>query len=62
MRFLLSFFSNQLATVDFGGPLHSVVVIGETDEIEREMLDLYRITEKTPRIERAQGTTDTTLT
>ena len=39
----------ELSTVDFGAPLHSLVLVGETDEIERDMLELYRITAATPR-------------
>lgn len=42
----------ELATVDFGKPLHSVVIVGETDHIEEEMLALYRINDATPRIDR----------
>ena len=36
--------------MDFGGPLHSLVLVGETDEVEREMLSIYRINDDTPRI------------
>ena len=28
----------ELATIDFGGPLHSLVIVGEMHELEREML------------------------
>ncbi|EDQ86874.1 uncharacterized protein MONBRDRAFT_33663 [Monosiga brevicollis MX1] len=41
---------SELVTVDFGPPLHSLVVIGETDEIEREVLDMYKIDDSTPRV------------
>ena len=41
----------ELSTVDFGAPLHSLVLVGETDEIEREMLELFRVTASTPRTE-----------
>ena len=40
----------ELLTVDFGAPLHSVVLVGAIDEVERDMLDVYRITPDTPRI------------
>ena len=47
---------DELRTVDFGAPLHSLVVIGETDEIEQDMLDTFRVNGRTPRI---AWTTDT---
>ena len=40
---------SELLTVDFGAPLHSLVIVGETDEIEREMLETFRISDATPR-------------
>ena len=40
----------ELLTVDFGGPLHSLILVGDTDEVEREMISLHRITEATPRL------------
>ncbi len=40
----------DLLTVDFGGPLHSLVLVGETDEIEAAMLKRYAITDATPRL------------
>jgi diphthine synthase len=46
----------ELRTVDFGAPLHSLVLIGETDEIEQEMLDTFRVTESTPRLVFAPAT------
>lgn len=39
----------ELLTVDFGGPLHSLVLVGETDSIEQEMLRLHGICDTTPR-------------
>lgn len=44
----------QLRTVDFGEPLHSLVLIGETDVIEQEMLDIYKVTDETPRLPTAE--------
>jgi diphthine synthase len=41
----------ELETVDFGGPLHSLCLIGEVDHIEQEMLDGFGITESTPRVD-----------
>jgi len=40
----------QLRTVDFGAPLHSLVLVGETDLIEQEMLNLFKVTDTTPRL------------
>ena len=31
------------------GPLHSLVLVGETDEIEREVLESFRVAPGTPR-------------
>ena len=33
----------ELATLDFGGPLHSLVIVGETHELEQEMLDEFSV-------------------
>lgn len=44
----------DLLTVDFGGPLHSLCLCGETDIIEQEMLDGYAITADTPRLAAAE--------
>ncbi|XP_059635095.1 probable diphthine methyl ester synthase [Cornus florida] len=33
----------QLLTVDFGGPLHCIVIVGETHPLEEEMLVFYTI-------------------
>ena len=38
----------ELSRVDFGGPLHSLVLVGETDHIEQDMLDMFKITPETP--------------
>ena len=35
----------QLLTVDFGAPLHCLVVVGETHPVEEEMLGFYTIKE-----------------
>jgi diphthine methyl ester synthase len=35
----------ELATLDFGGPLHSLVIVGETHELESEMLAEFSIHE-----------------
>eukprot|EP00041_Stephanoeca_diplocostata_P015093 m.286056 g.286056 ORF g.286056 m.286056 type:complete len:284 (-) comp19920_c0_seq9:2763-3614(-) len=43
----------ELQTVDFGAPLHSLVLVGETDLVEQEMLDAYKITDATPRLSTA---------
>lgn len=48
----------ELATVDFGGPLHSLVLVGETDEIEREVLGVYAIGPDTPRVKKSEGEDD----
>lgn len=34
-----------LLTVDFGAPLHCLVIAGETHPLEQEMLDFYRLKE-----------------
>ncbi|EYU36780.1 hypothetical protein MIMGU_mgv1a011606mg [Erythranthe guttata] len=33
----------QLLTVDFGPPLHCLVIVGETHPVEEEMLEFYKI-------------------
>jgi len=33
----------ELRTVNWGSPLHSLVLCGEVDLIEQEMLDIYHI-------------------
>eukprot|EP00049_Salpingoeca_infusionum_P018766 m.358701 g.358701 ORF g.358701 m.358701 type:complete len:289 (+) comp18239_c0_seq1:95-961(+) len=48
----------ELADVDFGPPLHSVVLVGEVDEVEQEMLDMYSVTDSTPRITDAAAEED----
>lgn len=35
----------QLLTVDFGAPLHCLVIVGETHPVEEEMLDFYKLGE-----------------
>ncbi|KAG5189348.1 diphthine synthase [Tribonema minus] len=40
---------DELITVDFGAPLHSLVIAGETHPIEEEVLAMYAITADTPR-------------
>jgi len=40
----------QLEKVDFGGPLHSLVLVGETDEIEQQVLDAHKVTAATPML------------
>lgn len=39
----------QLLTVDFGAPLHCLVIVGETHPVEEEMLDFYKLTDGVPR-------------
>lgn len=39
-----------LRDVDFGGPLHSLVVVGETHELERDYLAQYMINATTPML------------
>ena len=34
---------NRLVDVAFGGPLHSLVIAGETHELETEMLQFYSV-------------------
>lgn len=36
----------QLKSIDFGAPLHCLVITGQTHPVEEEMLDFYR-----PKIE-----------
>lgn len=33
----------QLLTVDFGAPLHCLVIVGDTHPVEEEMLDFYKL-------------------
>lgn len=33
----------QLLEVDFGPPLHCLVIVGDTHPVEEEMLDYYKI-------------------
>lgn len=33
----------QLQLVDFGAPLHCLVITGHTHPVEEEMLDFYRL-------------------
>ena len=44
----------ELRTVDFGKPLHSLVIVGEMDSIEAEMVEIFKISPATPRLEAAQ--------
>lgn len=37
-----------LATVDFGPPLHALVLVGATDAIEEDMVRFYAISASTP--------------
>eukprot|EP00938_MAST-03A_sp_MAST-3A-sp1_P002243 g2243.t1 len=34
----------DMMSVDMGGPLHSLVIVGEADEVERKMLDSFSLT------------------
>lgn len=40
----------ELAAVDFGGPLHSLVLAGATDAVEDEMMALNAVRQDTPRV------------
>lgn len=40
----------ELLTVDFGPPLHSLVIVGDLHELELEFLKLYKLTPDTPRL------------
>ncbi|CAI5481953.1 unnamed protein product [Closterium sp. Yama58-4] len=40
----------QLSDVDFGPPLHSLVLCGALHELERDFLDAFRVMDATPRI------------
>lgn len=40
----------ELLTVDFGPPLHSLVIVGDLHELELEFLKLYRVSTDTPRL------------
>ena len=33
----------QLQTIDFGTPLHCLVIVGKTHPVEEEMLDFYKL-------------------
>lgn len=33
----------QLLAVDFGAPLHCLVIVGKTHPLEEEMLDVYKL-------------------
>lgn len=33
----------QLLEVDFGPPLHCLVIVGETHPVEEEMMDFYKL-------------------
>lgn len=33
----------QLLTIDFGAPLHCLVIVGETHPVEEEMLGFYTL-------------------
>ena len=33
----------ELQSVDFGAPLHCLVIVGKTHPVEEEMLDFYRL-------------------
>ncbi|KAK9270436.1 hypothetical protein L1049_026015 [Liquidambar formosana] len=37
----------QLLMIDFGAPLHCLVIVGKTHPVEDEMLDFYKLEEKT---------------
>lgn len=39
----------QLQMVDFGAPLHCLVIVGETHPVEEEMLDFYTLTNDVPQ-------------
>lgn len=34
----------QLQLLDFGAPLHCLLIVGETHPVEEEMLDFYKLT------------------
>ena len=36
----------QLLEVDFGPPLHCLVIVGDTHPVEEEMLDFYKLAKK----------------
>lgn len=38
----------QLRTVNFGEPLHCLVIVGKTHPVEEEMLEFYKITTENP--------------
>ena len=33
----------DMMSVDMGGPLHSLVIVGKADEVEKKMLDLFSL-------------------
>ena len=40
----------ELRTVDFGAPLHSLVLVGHMHELEKALFDHYRVKADTPRL------------
>lgn len=40
----------QLQNVDFGAPLHCLVIAGQTHPVEEEMLDFYKLADDIPRL------------
>ena len=44
----------QLQTIDFGTPLHCLVIVGKTHPVEEEMLDFYKL--RGESLERIDGT------
>eukprot|EP00042_Codosiga_hollandica_P042300 m.386348 g.386348 ORF g.386348 m.386348 type:complete len:288 (+) comp56300_c0_seq1:19-882(+) len=52
----------ELSEVDFGGPLHSLVIVGHTDPVEQDMLAAFRVTAATPRLQHHTPADPQTLT
>lgn len=51
----------ELRDVDFGGPLHSFVLVGKMHDIEEEMFQHYRLNDDTPRLPPITDSDDASL-
>ncbi len=49
---------SELLSVDFGAPLHSMVVLGNLHELELEYLAAFAVTADTPRLPAAAAASE----
>ena len=49
---------SELLDIDFGEPLHSLVIAGETHPLERDVLAMYAVTADHKRLPPASSQTD----